>query len=179
MIAISNLNEVDKIIRKQLILQSEIEGDRVLNALSRYGTNLNQNVGSDIFDSISPSDIVILFEQMSRSSSSDGSFTDSDDSIVQYVSMSYHITVYGTSSATVAQKIRARFASEQCRSDLYNEGVYLERISSPQSINEYVNDGMWMRTDFDMNVSMEMKFKQVGNIQYYENSDLNIIYAKE
>ena len=40
--AISNIDELNKIIRNQLILQSELDGSKVLNSVSSYGQNLDK-----------------------------------------------------------------------------------------------------------------------------------------
>ena len=62
MIAISSPNELEKILKNQLVIQSELNKNSVLNSLSVYGTTLEKILNKQIRDSYTTIDSVIIFE---------------------------------------------------------------------------------------------------------------------
>lgn len=177
MIAINDINDINKIIRKQLILQSELSSKYVRNALTTYGVTLDKLLSNQVYDTICPCDALLLFELQTRDNSADVSMTESDDSITYYRSYNVHIIIYGQNSSNVSTKLIARLRSENVRKMLYDEGIYVELVTNDTSINEYKNDAMWHRHDFDVYISCKLSVVQLSTLEYIEKlNTLNIIY---
>lgn len=157
----SSVNELNKVLRQQLILQTELSSSNVRNGLSTYGETLEKLLAKQTYDAYEQEDSFIVFELKTRSNDSDVSYTNDDDSITYDRSYELICYIYGNSSADVANKLVSRLRTEKVRTDLYDSGVYLESVKEPVSFNEYKNDMMWLRTDVSIFVSCEFKFAQI------------------
>lgn len=161
MTTISDLHTVDNIIRNQLILQSNIDADFVRNAASIYGTTLDKNIDDDIFNSITINNTLILFYTYARESSNNITQTKTDDKIRIYTSFRVHVIIYGSNSQNLAHIMIGRLRTQKARNDLQNEGIYLDYVSHTVTIQEYKNNVLWPRNDFDINISCEMDIAQI------------------
>lgn len=161
MISISDVNELNKILRTELITQSELEGKFVRNALDIHGQDLDKLLEAQVYSSIDTSDVLLLFQLHSRDSNSDISQTLENDTILIYTSYTLYCILYGNESNNVANKIVARFRTDEVRDDLYAQGVYLEEITNPKTFDEFKNETMWQRADFEINVSCQREIKPV------------------
>ena len=193
----TNSDEINKLIRLQIIRQANLLPERVLNSLSTYGAELDKvlteiltvstshtvgrhNVQSSedesIYVPIQHSDVVVLFELQDRQSSNNMSETNDDNSVTYTKSYIVHLILYGDSCGDVATTLVARLRTERCRTELLDEGISLERVTDPDRINEFKNNTLWQRTDFDIYISVEYKYTQVDDMQDFEGlSQLNII----
>ena len=97
------------------------------------------------------------------------SFT-SNDSIIYNQSYNLKITLYGNESLNLSNKIIARLRTEKIRNSIYDEGIYLEKIENPKSLNEFINDVLWLRTDFNILLSCEFLYSQVEQDNNMENT---------
>ena len=80
----------------------------------------------------------------------------------------------------MAKMLKARFESEKVRYDLLNSGLYFIDDSATQSMNEFVNNTVWPRTDWSFRIACEMMFAQVDTMYVIENADdINIEEAKD
>ena len=168
MIDLKNVNDIEVIIRNMLITQSELNEQFVRNSLSLYGTGLNEEVAEDIFDSITDNNCLVLFELNVKNGNFDISET-IKDVIKIYKTYNVHIIIYGNNSNTLANILAARIRSEKVRMTLEEQGVYLEFVDEVQSVHEFKNDVLWLRTDFDMQIACEMSIKQVGENDTFDS----------
>lgn len=193
----TNSDEINKLIRLQIIKQANLLPERVLNSLSTYGAELDKilteiltvstshtvgrhNVQSSedesIYVPVQHSDVVVLFELQDRQSSNNMSETNDDNSVTYTKSYIVHLIIYGDNCGDVATTLVARLRTERCRTELLDEGISLERVTDPDRINEFKNNTLWQRTDFDIYISVEYKYTQVDDMQDFEGlSQLNII----
>ena len=58
---------------------------------------------------------------------------------------------------------------------LSEEGIYIQTVTDPMSMNEYLNDVMWHRADFDINFSCMFEIEQVDNFDNLEQIDITSI----
>lgn len=182
MIALSSFDELNKIIRKNLIEQTQLKSKDVLNALTVYGTNMNQNTSNKIFESYNPTDSFIIFELKSRTSSSNVSFTEPTNTSTISYTKAYEmlVIVYGDYSQDVGNNIAARFRTENVREKLFEQGVNLEEVQEPTSFNEFVNDTMWFRTDVSINITCKFSINKITDDSEFEMlSNLEIINEGE
>ena len=176
----SKTEEIEKIIRNVLIEQSELEQDKVLNSLSTYGTELDKVLEDTIYVSIDKPEVVILYELQTRESSSDVSFDDFDEQnnldIITYdKAHRVKLIMYGNDSSTLAMKLIARLRTAVIRQQLYDSGVYLEKVSDPHTINEYKNETMWLRNDIDIDIAVKYAIPKVTSDTIYEKVNYEII----
>lgn len=176
--AIYNIDEINKIIREQLILQSGLDGSHVLNSVSSYGQILDRLLQAAEYTSIVPSDEVILFELSARNSDLDTSFMLNDK--IQYdKAYLVHVIVYGDNSSTLVNKIIGRFRTEKVRQSLQQSGVYLESIEHSGTINEFKNDRMWIRNDCEINIYCRNEIDESEPSDDFSSFDSLTILTKE
>lgn len=165
--AIADIIELEKIVRKYLISQSEVKSEYVRNSLSTYGETLDKLLFKQTYDTICECDELILFELQTRKSESDVSMTEADDSVTIYKSYTVHVIIYGRNSATVMTKLIARLRTENVRLALRSEGVYVEEVTNDESVNEFKNDVMWHRHDCEVRISCYMSVSQtLKNVEF-------------
>lgn len=165
MAIISNIDEINKILRNCLITQSQIsDPKRVLNALSVYGDELHRRISnSSVYTSYEPDDVFILFELNTDQSANNVSFNeDEDDDIVYQRSFNFRVMIYGSDSMNVSSKLAARLRTANVRESLLQLGIRINRVDDPDTIKEFINNTLWFRSDFDINITCEMSIEQVS-----------------
>lgn len=167
--------ELTTIIRKYLISQSELNGQLVRDAATQYGAYLDVNDHNDVFVSLAPTQTILFFELKTRDSEANMTETNDDlnETITSINSYQLHIITYGDNSNDVCNKLVARLRTERIRNLLLSEGVYLCRISDITRVNEFKNNVVWQRNDFDIDLSCEFTFTQVAVDSAY--AELNTI----
>lgn len=176
MISISNFDELNKILRKQLILQSELPSKRVANSDTLYGVTLDKLLKDKIFISLDSKDNILLFELISRNSSNDINFSETDSNINSYKSYELKIIIYGNTSPDIANNVEARFRTEYVLNDLQNQGIYIESVSEPIIIHEFINESQWTRTDLSIYISCKFEIKPITMLDDYSDySDIIVI----
>ena len=175
MIYFTKVDDLNKVLRSMLITQSELNKDRVANALSTYGETLDKALSSTISDSYDTKDSVLIFELKTRPSNSNVSYKNEVDRIIYYMSYELKLTLYG-SDLDLPNKIVARFRSASVRDALQQQGVYIESVSDPYSFNEFINDVIWPRNDISINLTAMFEIKQIKPEHEFEvMTGLNII----
>lgn len=176
MIAIKDINELNKIIREQLIIQSELDSNRVRNALTTYGATLDKLLLKEEYESICKCDDLMLFELRTRENDSDVSMTEYDNDIIFYKSYTIYVILYGDNAATIMNKLIARMRSQIVRQTLYENGVYLQEMKNDISFNEFKNDTLWHRHDVEILISCKMNIEQIrADIDFENLNDIKII----
>ena len=166
-------NEINKLIRAQLIKQSGLDKSRVINALSIYGETLDKLLEDSVYNSYERSDVVCLFEL--QSNDQQVSF-DENNTAVYLRSYEVRVILYGNASDDVATLTVARLRTEKVRQDLYEAGLRLRAVSEPIIVNEFKNGVMWLRTDFSILLDCEFSVKLTEQpIIFDDISDIKII----
>lgn len=176
--AISNIDELNKIIRNQLILQSKLDGSKVLNSVSSYGQNLDKLLQAAEYTSVVPSDNIILFELTTRTSDSDVSYM-LDDKIQYNKAYLVKVIIYGNDSSNIMNNLVGRFRTEKVRYSLQQEGVYLESIEPSGPLNEFKNDRMWIRNDCDINIYCRNEIDELNPSDDFESFTGLTVIVKE
>lgn len=201
----TNINDVIVKIRNMLISQSQLPSDRVLNSLSLRGTELDEllSENEEIYNGISILNTTLLFELRSIQSNSNVSMEEGDiynasdlmcsdsticdpnticgdtiidRSITYYKMYELYIIIYGENGLDTAIKLASRMRSQEVRSDLYMDGIYIEKVSDPNMINEFKNDTMWLRNDISINLGLKFAIDPTSLPSEYKNiNSINII----
>lgn len=185
MITFTSINELNKYLRNMLIEQSGLSSDRVLNSLSLNGTDLDKKISSadEEYNSIEIDNTTLLFELLTRASNNNSSedalpIGTAQSKIIYNRAFRMHIILYGDSSPDLANTLVARIRSENVRVQMYNQGVFIETVDDPESINEYKNEMMWLRTDFNIDIDVEFNISQItadNNYEHLKNLDITNI----
>ena len=172
----TDINTIAPILRSFIIEQTGVNAQFVRDATTEYGAYLDQHVSHGVFETITPSNTMILFELKTRESSSNMSYTNKDNSISYFNSYRLHIIIYGNDSGNVANKLVARFRTEKVRNAILASGIYMESISEPFRITEFKNSIVWQRNDIDVDISCEISITQISTDPDYTSFDkINII----
>ena len=173
---LQSIDEVNVVIRRFLIRQSEVDEHFVRDAKTLFGPSLDKSEDGVIFESIEHDDVMILFELYARKSDSDMTQTLEDGSIISYKSFVVHVIIYGDDSTTVAEKLVARFRTQKVRSDLQSNAIHLEEISEIIELHEFKASTIWKRNDFDIDISCNLLFSQINDdYEVVSLSSLNIV----
>lgn len=176
--AMSNVDNINKIIRTCIIQNSNVSAEFVRNALSGSGPRLDKHKSGDIFETIEHDDILIIFELQARNNNNDMSETDENDIIRHYQSFTINIIIYGDSSHSSATILVSRMRTEFVRNTLYEQGVHIENVSNTTSVNEFKNDTMWMRTDFSIDITCRFEIEQATVYEDFDSAKIITIPNK-
>lgn len=157
---LTDINIAIKVLRQMLINQSQLEHNKVLNALSVYGPD-TLTTGENCQFSFTNEDTFILFELIEVESTNNVDMTESNETVSVYVAYEFKLIIYGTDSANVAQKLRGRFRTAKVLDELYVQGVQLYKVDRPIAMNEYINDAMYERRDMSIYFGCNLLVKQV------------------
>lgn len=175
MTQISNIHEIEKIIGDMLVKQSQLDKSRIMNGLTPRGADLSKFVTENVKLSYDLFDTVIIFEILS-SEAENINFTEQEaegTDIRESACFEAKIIIYGNESMQMAKKLKSRFESEKVRYDLLNSGLYLIDTSYASSINEFVNNTIWLRADWSFKIACEMKYEQIDTMPEIESTDDN------
>lgn len=176
MISITNLHELEKILRNVLAKQAQLNKNRVLNALSIRGQDLVKYLDSLISVSIDADDTLLIFELHTDDNENCVDDIEEDESITKYMSFKLSVIIYGNNSINLANILTSRLQTSKVLYDTKEQGVLITDVSTSLSINEIINESIWQRTDFDIYVSCQMNIAQVDEFNEYENVNNLISY---
>lgn len=154
MIKAIRYEDIIKNLRKILSKQAEIDIDRILNAFSIRGPELTKILNGEEEMSYDATDCFIIFELNEDVNESNVAIVNNDNTIDYNANYTFLMKIYGNSSYYISQKICTRFKTEQVVNELHDLGIYLKGISNPSSVNEFINDTMWLRKDITFNLQV-------------------------
>lgn len=160
---INDLFELDKLIGNELLIESELPKDCIINGLSVRGPELLKYINDKLYLSPNLNDTVLIFECSHNKNNCLSEYNEINDELILFNSFEYKVILYGNHSKNIASKLKARFESDSVKQHLYDEGIYLEYVDYPESINEIINETVWIRTDLSINLSCQMKFNSIKN----------------
>lgn len=175
--AISNIHELDRLLRNMIIAQSGLDGSRVLNSISIRGQDLEKMIDDKVYSSYDLNDSVILFEVRARNEENESlSMTDEDDSLIVYAPYEIHFVIYGNMSGMLAQVLKARIETEKNRDDMRNEGIQIEKVSNIETLNEFKNETVWIRNDFSIEFACMYKVEQDSKYEDYDDVQVTKLF---
>ena len=164
--AISDFNDINKIWKSTIETQCEIDKEQVRSLTSSRGQMLDKRIDEYIFQTLSRTDVVALFEAKIDSQNTIMTQDFENDNLLTYVYGTLKIIFYGQSSNLIATKFKARVESSEVRSLLWNEGINFDKITSIESIEEFINNTIYFRTD--VNLAYSFRY-DVNKITTYED----------
>lgn len=173
---LTDINTAIKVLRQMLINQSQLEPNKVLNALSVYGPE-TLTTGENCQFSFTNEDTFILFELIEIESNNNVDMIESDDTVSVYATYEFKLIIYGTDSANIAQKLKGRFRTAKVLDELYVQGIQLYKVDRPTAMNEYINDAMYERRDMSIYFSINLQVEQIDDYDAF--AQLNEIKTVE
>lgn len=159
---IVDINSIEIFIRNILIEQSQLEPEFVRNSLSIYSTPLMTD-NQSILDTLQQNQLMILFELRARNDVLNISEQDEETGIItMYQGYQVHVIIYGDNCRTLANKLIARLRTGRLNDIFRDNLVEFYGASDPESVQEYINEVMWLRTDFDIDLSCIMEIAPVS-----------------
>lgn len=180
--SLKSFSDIDKVIANILVKQSELDNSHILNGLSIRGPELVKYIEDSIEMSPDLSDTFLIF--INSIDDNAVNFTEeveNSTTIRSTNTCSCHIYLYGSSSINVALKLKARLESEYVRLNMYENGVELRKVESPQATTELINNTMWSRADLEFSYYAEFiispvdKFKNMSQSYNDEGIDVDTI----
>ena len=156
--SISSIEDAERVIRSALIDAGGLSDEYVINALSAYGADLatvfDDYQSSIAHPSASPEEerdeAIVIFETRCNTDSKDNCI----DCDVIHQAYTMHVTIYGDRSDSLARKIKAYLLDIDSKLHMQIHGVHISSVSNIESKNEFKNEVMWQRRDFDIGFSV-------------------------
>lgn len=162
-----------KILRNEIILQTQLQGTRVLNATSVRGPDLLK-VLDNLTATTSPhlDNTFIVFE-LKENQSEFYSATEANaiqmEGIIPYDMI---LKIYGNNCHDVSREILAQFKNKEVALKLRNSGIWVYNISRAENINEFINRTVWPRCDITINVATRFEITKKttsANVSKFKN----------
>ena len=160
-IKLSSVDEINKILRNNIIELSELSDKKVVNGYSIHGADLETQLNKYCVDSYKPEDSYIVFELQPRDSYM--TETDYDDNLTIDSAYRMRLFIYGNNTTSLVNKLVARLLTDENRLLLQNQGVYLENISNIENGTDFLNDTLFPRTDLDINIYCEQEISKTSS----------------
>ena len=168
-------SQLDALIRKVLIRQSELDATFVRNALSAYGTDLDKRTLDSVFETIGPNDAMMLFENHMNADDKDVSMTEENGKMTYYLSFKTNVMIYGLTGAMTAIKTCARLRSEVVRLQLQDMGIFIQKVENPVELHEFKNNVLWQRHDFEIWYACKFTIEPIDESLDIESIDFDLI----
>lgn len=162
MIKSTTYYDIVKILRNEVIKQSGLDPNSVINAVTARGPDLLDMLNNLESYSFDLKDSFIVFELIETTSSDDNYYTtELDDSLSSYTNYNFKMIIYGNYSHDLGQTLLLRFRSASVSLDLRNQGIYIKDVDYPISNNEFINNTYWPRVDMSINIQTRFNIDQI------------------
>lgn len=143
----SHFNDLCKSMRKVLIEQTTLPGDRIANALSVRGADIIKYINE--FESESPTllDTFIIFEVLESDEPYAYGGTDNETKVETIVSYDCKLKIYGSLCHDVARTLLGRMKSVEPILKLQDNNIWVYGVNKIGSINELINNTVYPRCD--------------------------------
>lgn len=148
-----NYDDIIRNLRAELLIQTRLENERILNATSVRGPELLKTINSST-STTSPhlENTFIIFELKENQSDFYGATSTSDISMDGIIPYELNLKIYGNKCHELSQQILAQFKSPETALNLREKGVWVYGVSRAESINEFINNTVWQRCDMSIKV---------------------------
>lgn len=147
--------EMVKNVRAALIRQSELDGNRIMNAITTTGPDLSKIVSSTSSTSFALSDTFMVFECITNKDMHGSTKKDRyGQQFENVMSFDFNIKIYGSGSPAMYQILLSRFRSEEVCEALRSLGVYIYGVTDCDMVNEFINKILWPRCDFTLKIQI-------------------------
>lgn len=167
MVSIQSFEQIIRIIRQEIIDQTELDGKAVVNATSVRGPAFIKFL--DEYQTVSPdlSNVFIVFEVLENSESDQNFlFEHDDESADVVVPYSFNLKIYGSQCHFLAQQLMVNLRNPNVATNLFNKGIWLTEITSPIGQNELINNTIWPRCDMSIHFTVQYNITKKYPTEY-------------
>lgn len=173
---IEDFNDIIKAIRSELIKQSGLENEHVLDGIDFNGTELTYVDCQGNERPFRQDDLFIVFNLDELTTSSNNvSLVEEDNDIYIYQSYELYLYIYGNKAPDLAKVLRGRINTAKCKYDLRQEGIHVYKVSDITPTREIYNSVIWERKDISIEFTCLMKIKKVDDFENYTRSGFEVI----
>ena len=169
-------------VREQLIEQTGISGDRILNAASVRGADLTEILNNTDVLSIKLTDVFMTFDVVEQENEDNVIIPEEDDTMTALATYNFILKIYGNMCHMCAQQIRALFKTSEVATTLRNAGVYIKGIEFPIDQKEFINNTLWPRCDLTLQLQCRHNFEKTTSDGYfdekYQSKDVEFVITK-
>lgn len=155
---------------------SNLDKNFIINADSLRGAQPGSVICKKIFEVPDPEKSFIIFELVEDALSSFNGIssisTSSQEILTSYIC---HIKIYGLNSHNLAYQILAGFKNSLIVTKAKESGLYIHRVGAITSVTEFINNSLWLRCDFDINIICT---HQIDFANIIKDSDKEIVSIK-
>jgi len=177
MIKSVSFEEIIKVMRKALNEQSGVPLDKILNTLGVRGAELAKMISETEEMGIDNNDVFIMFNIEEDMNAKHTVLEEDERHMTSIAPFKFKLYIYGNGGYVVSQNILARFKSPEVAYDVRDRGVHIKDISYPISVNEYLNDTLWIRHDMEFSIEVKFTINKLTKLAYFEIPP--IVYIKE
>ena len=161
--------DIIKLLRLEISIQTGIDLNRIINAISARGPSLVKLISDTEMASFNLSDCFIVFELLETPDTKENVVIhDSNGVVTSVVPYDFSMKIYGNACHQVSQIILTKFKTESVALDLYSKGIFIHGITFPTPVNEFINNTVWQRCDMSIHIITEFR------VQTEETSDAEI-----
>ena len=151
-----------KILYETLLKTTGLDKQCILNKDTITGPTLNKLVSEKDATSFDINDCFMLFEIIETPEIQNNYVTREDDnSISSIMSYDFNITTYGNHCHNLSQIIISNFKNDDLLINLREKGVYVNGVSYPTNVKEYINNVLWVRNDFKIHAYIRFNTRNI------------------
>ena len=162
----TDVNETIKCIRKAIIKNLEISGNRVLNGLSVRGADLQKIIDECNLGSFDLNDSFMVFEIV-KDDENYFIMKETETKVSNIGNFRLDFRIYGNACYTIGMKMQAMFKDEDVLYDFYENGIRAKDTSKLSSINEFINNTLWPRCDLSFKYQIRFEFETPETNNYF------------
>lgn len=151
-------------LRREICNAINLKPDFLINSDSLYGPEIRQQLTAFVSKAPDLMQPFVIFEFREIENDSFGATQYDDETMISLMPYGLFLKIYGNFCHITAQKILALFKNPAVSEKLYYEGLKILNVSSPTSVNEFINNVRWQRCDiqvsficrFDINLNKNL-----------------------
>ena len=145
-------------VRAEIIRQTGLPSEFVLNSHSVYGPDLLKTINQTIEVSPEIKNGFIVFEFREIESEDYGATQSSETSMETLAAYGFFCRIYGDNCHYYAQKILSVFKYPDTVVKLRQSGCHITSVHAIGSINEFINNVLWPRCDIEIDMICRFEF---------------------
>ena len=168
---IANYDAIVKIFYQKIKEVSELPEGFVLNKSTANGADLIKVI-NDVSKAYAYTDSFLLFDVSTDTDSNGIITTEKNNTVSTIADFKTTLNIYGNSSFVLAQKILARFQTEETKSEFREKGIWVKNLIFPETVKEFVNNTLWVRQDIRINFTVRFNFNKLFDVGDFASNAL-------
>ena len=168
MITPTNHTNIVKNFYSAILTQSELAEGRVLNKETANGADLIKILNSTDVTSFRLEDTFITFDVAIDNTEPTYISDEENGYMSTIVPYKTNLQIYGNGSYIMAQRLLARFDTNEVKEELYSKGIWITHLVYIDNVKEFVNNTLWTRNDILLGSTVRISTEKL-----YDNGTFN------